>query len=90
MHMSEPETTVDAASGIDVTAALLRIWQSVFETKVSSMDNFFDLNGDSFTALRLLNRIRGELGCEISIADLLDYPTIAELAVVVQESLAGI
>jgi acyl carrier protein len=90
MGMSEPETTVDTASDIDVTAVLLRIWQSVFETKVSSMDNFFDLNGDSFTALRLLNRIRGELGCEISIADLLDYPTIAELAVVVQESLAGI
>jgi acyl carrier protein len=90
IRMGEPEPTDDTASGLGVTAALLRIWQNVFETQVGATDNFFDLNGNSFTALRLLTRIRGELGCEISIADLLDYPTIAELAVVVQQSLAGI
>jgi acyl carrier protein len=88
--MGEPEPAKDIASGIDVTATLLSIWQSVFEIKVSTKDNFFDLNGNSFIALRLLSRIRGELGCEISIADLLDYPTIAELAVIVEESLEGI
>lgn len=88
--MSERESAGRAASDIDVTATLLRIWQSVFETKVSATDNFFDLNGNSFIALRLVVRIRGEMGCEISIADLLDYPTIDELAVVVEQSLAGI
>lgn len=81
--MGKPEPTAD---GADVMPVLLSIWQRVFEVEVSTADNFFDLDGDSFTAMRILARIRDELECEISIADLLDFPTVAELAAVVQQS----
>jgi acyl carrier protein len=80
----------DAVAGVDVAAALLSIWQSVLDTPVSATDSFFDLNGDSFAALRVLARTRDELGCDISIADLLDYPELGEFTVIVQKSLAEV
>jgi acyl carrier protein len=70
----------------DMVSTLLGIWRDVFGVPVGVTDNFFDLGGDSFAALRVLARIRDELRCEISIADLLDYPTIAELTAVVQHA----
>lgn len=75
-------------TGVDVASALLSIWQSVLDAPVSVTDSFFGLNGDSFAALRVLARIRAELGCDISIADLLDYPEFGEFTVIVQKSLA--
>jgi acyl carrier protein len=51
---------------------------------------FSDLGGDSFAALRVLARIRDELGCDIAIADLLDSPELGEFTVIVQKSLAEV
>lgn len=80
----------DAVAGVDVAAAVRCIWQSVLDTPVTVTDSFFELNGDSFAALRVVARIRDELGCDISIADLLDYPELAEFTVIVQKSLAEV
>ena len=70
----------------DVAATLLSIWRDVLGADVSATDSFFDLGGDSFVALRVLARIKDELGYDVSIADLLDYPTVAELTAVVQHA----
>ena len=75
-------------AGADVASVVTSIWQSVLDTPVNVTDSFFDLNGDSFAALRILARIRAELGCEIGIADLLDYPEFGEFTVLVQNCLA--
>lgn len=53
------------------------IWASVLEIEqVSIDDNFFDLGGESFKAIRVVRQI----GDAISIMDLFKYPTIRELA----------
>lgn len=42
-------------------------------------DSFFDLNGQSLLAMRLISRIHTTLGAELTIADLFNAPTVAEL-----------
>ncbi len=53
------------------------IWADVLEIEqVSIDDNFFDLGGESFKAIRVVRQI----GESISVMDLFKYPTIRELA----------
>lgn len=42
--------------------------------------SFFDLGGDSLSALRLLGRLEQDLGCELGLAEIFAHPTAAGLA----------
>ena len=42
-------------------------------------DSFFDLSGQSLMAMRLIEQINSALGVKLSIADLFDAPTVADL-----------
>ncbi|MEU6189642.1 SDR family NAD(P)-dependent oxidoreductase [Nocardia sp. NPDC047038] len=51
--------------------------------RIGRDDDFFALGGDSLVALRLLAMVRGELGAEVSVAELFERPTVAGLGAAV-------
>jgi amino acid adenylation domain-containing protein len=81
-----PEPDFDAASVYRAPETpnqvkLCAIFASVLEVeRVGIDDSFFDLGGQSLQALRLLSRIRSELGVDLLVNLLFDVPTVAGLA----------
>nr|AYM54220.1 polyketide synthase [Sorangium cellulosum] len=81
-----PELFVDrtapreAASPVE--AALVTIVGEVLGARVGPDDHFFELGGDSITALRVVTRMRKE-GVQLEIRELLEHPRLSELAAVI-------
>lgn len=60
------------------------VWQEVLGIPTIGLhDNFFDLGGDSLTAIHLLSKLGQVLGSTLPSHSLLQTPTIAELAAAV-------
>lgn len=67
--------------------SLARIWEQVLDIHpVGVRDSFFDLGGYSFSAMRLVFRIREELGRQVAIATLFEEQTIERLAIALRQS----
>lgn len=65
---------------------LSHLWQRILGVpRIGITDNFFELGGHSLLAVRLLSAIRKELKAEISIADLLNYPTIQQQELILRK-----
>ncbi|WP_336211638.1 type I polyketide synthase [Nonomuraea sp. LPB2021202275-12-8] len=61
-------------------ARLTEMWCAEFGVEsVRPDENFFDLGGDSFTAVGLVEEIRRGFGVDVGIAVIFDHPTVAEL-----------
>ncbi|MBQ2917447.1 MAG: SDR family oxidoreductase [Clostridia bacterium] len=61
--------------------ALVEIWKEVLELKeIGTNQNFFEIGGDSLSAIKLLNLINLKFEIQITIKALFDMPTIEELA----------
>lgn len=66
---------------------LVRIWEKTLgQSRVGVRDDFFELGGHSLLAARLLARIQQTLGKELSLASLLDAPTIERQARLIRGS----
>ncbi|MBC9929148.1 non-ribosomal peptide synthetase [Chitinophaga qingshengii] len=60
---------------------LAKIWGHLLEVEEPGIqDDFFALGGHSLLAIRVVSAIRKELGVEVAIGDIFDYPTIALLS----------
>ena len=63
---------------------LAEVWAEVLGlSEVGADDNFFGLGGDSILSLRVISKAR-EAGFKITLKQLFEYPTLAELAEVVE------
>ena len=74
--------------GTRLEKELAKIWSEVLSIDpVGLHDNFFDLGGHSLPAMRIISQIDDTFGVQVSMRDLLDAPTVAELAGLVENSL---
>ncbi|MGE5398815.1 MAG: amino acid adenylation domain-containing protein [Ignavibacteriales bacterium] len=85
--LPEPGLYIEHSSTSDVelltpTEELLsEIWKRVLEVdKLSRHDNFFNSGGHSLKALRLLSQVNREFNSNCILSDIFEYPTIAQLA----------
>ena len=63
---------------------LSNIWGEVLGyNEININDNFYELGGDSFIAMKVLNRINNCFDSDIGIVQLLSYGTIKELAALI-------
>jgi peptidyl carrier protein len=65
----------------DLTAAVTRIWTDVLGLSgADDAGTFFDLRGDSISAIRLVARLEDELGVVLDVADIFEEdPDLAGL-----------
>jgi len=65
----------------DLEGKLLSIWSDVLQQeKLGIHDDFFALGGHSLLATRVIARLRNELGIDVPLINLFEYPTIARFA----------
>ena len=63
-----------------IEQSLIEIWShALYVDTVSLTDNFFNIGGDSLSALIVIDQIKQRLGWEISLGDFVRYPTILDL-----------
>jgi amino acid adenylation domain-containing protein len=66
---------------------LANIWANILRVdEVGIHDNFFTLGGDSLLAVQIIGQMRERLEVELSFSRLLEFPTVAGLAHIVEEA----
>ena len=57
------------------------MWEELLTVDGINLEaNFFELGGDSMTAIRLLRRLREELHPEVRLDDVYEFPSISQLS----------
>ncbi len=65
----------------NIEKALSQIWSKLLDhEKIGVMNNFFEIGGNSITAIRMVGLIKEQLGVSIEPITLMQYPNIRELA----------
>jgi thioesterase domain-containing protein/acyl carrier protein len=68
-----------------IETELIKIWSELLGVKTPGIhENFFALGGDSITGVRLVSCLEGRFGKRLPVAVLLEAPTIASLAEVLE------
>ncbi|MGW1430246.1 amino acid adenylation domain-containing protein [Streptomyces sp. NPDC002431] len=74
---AEPEADAPPVGAVE--RVLAEIWSGTLSVAAPGREsNFFDLGGDSISALRIVDRIRRVLRTELSVTDVFDAQTIAQ------------
>jgi amino acid adenylation domain-containing protein len=73
-----------------VEEAIAGLWaETLGVARVGAHDNFFELGGHSLMAIQLIVRMKHIFGVEPPLKDFVDEPTVARLARLVEDGLAG-
>lgn len=65
---------------------LVAIWQNALGVEqISTADNFFELGGHSLMAIKIFAQIEKRLGANLPLATIFQYPTVRELAQMLQK-----
>ena len=90
LPIPEFETTDYIAPRNSIEEILVKIWQQVLNLEqVGINDNFFELGGHSLLATQVVSKIRQSLAVELPLRCLFEYPTVAELAEGLENSVAA-
>ena len=92
--LSDPPRTILASGGGQAAPEtlteeiLLALWQKVLPTAPFGIhDEFAALGGNSLVGTRLILRVRGVFEIEAPVRFIFDHPTVARMAVAVEELL---
>lgn len=70
----------------DLEKQLVNVWEEVFKIKdIGVHDNFFSLGGKSLIAVKIFTKLSKENGFKLAPTILLEHPTIAEIAKLVND-----
>ncbi len=70
-----------SAAATAMEKELLAIWEEVLELHpLGIRDDFFELGGQSFAAVRVMTRIAKQFGCRLPLSELLEGRTVSHLA----------
>ncbi|GGA37501.1 surfactin synthase subunit 1 [Kroppenstedtia guangzhouensis] len=70
----------------EMETRLARLWKQVLgKERVGALDHFFELGGQSLQALASVSLLKKEYGLEVPVSLIFQYPTIRELAAVLEE-----
>jgi len=69
----------------DIERELARIWAGLLELpEIYRGSDFFALGGHSLLALRLVSRLRIDIGVELPVRVVYEYPTVARMAALIE------
>jgi thioesterase domain-containing protein/acyl carrier protein len=79
-----------AAGAAEMERDLAALWREVLDLREANADqDFFDAGGDSLSAVRLFDRIRGRFGVDLPLATLFEARTLAAMSGLLRDRLAG-
>jgi amino acid adenylation domain-containing protein len=78
---NEAPVAKSVASASTVQERISAMWEELLAVDGINLEaNFFELGGDSMTAIRLLRRLREELHPEVKLDDVYEFPSISQLS----------
>lgn len=78
---AQPESALYVPPRNATERQVAAIWQEVLHApKVSAHDNFFELGGHSLLALKVVSRVRQQIGLELPLSAVFAAPTVEKMA----------
>jgi amino acid adenylation domain-containing protein len=70
----------------DIEAKILEIWKEVLHIEnISTEEGFYEVGGDSFSAVSVAEKIENTLGCDFNVTALFKYSSVKEIGKYITE-----